>query len=680
MKKAIILLLCFCSFFLALGQEKKPITHEAMWMMKRVGAPAISPDGQWTVFSVTEPSYDEKEQLNDLWIVPTDGSAQPRRITSGKGGENEYSFSPDGKYIAFVAKREGDEVSQVYTINIREGGEGQRFTTLSTGASAPQWSPDGKKILFTSRVYPQCYTDSANKKMEDEKKKIKYKVRVYTTFPIRNFDKWVDEKQLHAFVQPVEPGGMAKDLFTHVALSKTEGFEFTQAAWAPDSKEIVFVASPDRTSAAYQDPSYYLYKVGIQGGDAVQLTRDKSDYSNPAISIDGHYLLCTSSTNGNYKVYNQNKLTRFDWPSLANKVFLAEALDRPINNYMVVGETVYMSVENEGRDKIYSVPLTGGPTQLLTTSVAGCYTNLRVSQINQMMVADYEQASMPPEIVRVNKDGSHQMLTHFNEEKLAGLDLPLAETVWFTSSKGKKIRSILVKPAGFDPAKKYPLLVLLHGGPAGSWKENWSYRWNYYLLAQPGYVVIGTDYTGSTGYGEKFGQDIQYDPFKGPDQEIEEAAADVIKRFSFIDGSRQAAAGGSYGGHLANWLQATTTHYKCLISHAGLVNSVSQWGTSDGIYGREVMNGGPPWSDAKTWKEQNPFRYAAHFKTPMLITVGEIDYRVPINNSIENWHILQRQKVPSELIVFPEENHWILKAEDSRFFYKEVDAWLKKYL
>jgi dipeptidyl aminopeptidase/acylaminoacyl peptidase len=680
MKKVIILLVCSAALSLAFGQGKKPITHETMWMMKRVGAPAISPDGQWTVFSVTEPSYDEKEQVNDLWIVPTNGSTPPRKITSGKAGENEYSFSPDGRYISFVAKREADEVPQVYTINIKEGGEAQRFSTLCTGASSPQWSPDGKMILFTSRVYPNCYSDSTNKKMEEEKKKVKYKARVFTTFPIRNFDKWIDEKQLHAFVQPFGQEGAAKDLFTNVSLSKTEGFEFMQASWSADSKEIVFAASPDRTSAAYQEPSFYLYKVSVHGGDAVQLTRDKNDYSNPVITPDGHYLLCTSSPNRNYKVYNQGKLTRFDWPSMANKAFLAEKLDRPINNFVVNGEILYMSVEDEGRDKIYSVLLNGASPQLLTSAATGCYTNLRVSQSNQTIVADYEHTSMPPEVVRVNKDGSHTMLTTFNAEKLAALDLSPAEIVWFISSRGKKIRSVLVKPAGFDPAKKYPLLVLLHGGPAGSWKENWSYRWNYHLLAQPGYVVIGTDYTGSTGYGEKFGQDIQYDPFRGPGLEIEEGAADAIKRFSFIDGSRQAAAGGSYGGHLANWLQATTTHYKCLISHAGLVNSISQWGTSDGIYGREVMNGGPPWTDAKTWKEQNPFRYAANFKTPMLITVGEIDYRVPINNSIENWHILQRQKVPGKLIVFPEENHWILKAEDSRFFYKEVQEWLKKYL
>jgi dipeptidyl aminopeptidase/acylaminoacyl peptidase len=366
---------------------------------------------------------------------------------------------------------------------------------------------------------------------------------------------------------------------------------------------------------------------------------------------------------------------------MQNKIVLSEKLDRPINNFVVRKETVYMSVEDQGRDKVFSLSVNGGEAKLMSTIQEGCFGNLSASTgENLVFVSNYETALMPPEIFRVNADGSSTALTSFNASKLEQLDLQPIETIWTTSSRGKKIRSIIVKPAGFDPSKKYPLFVVMHGGPAGSWKENWGYRWNYHLLAKPGYVLVLTDYTGSTGYGEKFGQDIQFDPFKGPGQEINDAAADAIKRFAFIDASRQAAGGASYGGHLANWMQATTTHYKCLISHAGLVNSVSQWGTSDGIYGREVMNGSAPWIQTKTWKEQNPFNYASKFKTPMLITVGELDYRVPINNSIENWHILQRQKVPSKLIVFPEENHWILKAENSRFFYSELHAWLAQYL
>ena len=681
MKRLILYCLVLTISFCYSQESKKPITHETLWLMKRVGAPAISPDGKWVIFSVTEPAYDEKEQVNDVWIVSTDGNTSPRKLTTGKAGESGYAWSPDGKYIAFSAKRDGDEESQIHILNFKEGGEAQKFTTLSTGASAPQWSPDGKMILFNSNVFPQVYADSTNKKMSEEKKKIKYKARVYTSFPVRSWDHWLDEKQTHAFVQSLEPGSKARDIFTEVAISKLSGFQYSSATWATSNTEIVFSASTDFNTGAYQEQSSHLYKVAVSGGDATKLTTDKFDYGNPQFSEDGKYLLCFSSPNNDYKVYHDNKLVRFDWPSMQNKTMLSSSIDRPINNYVIQKNKVYMSVEDQGRDKLYSIPVTGGDTKLISQGTVGCYTNLNVSSEGEaVMVSSFESAVMPPEIVKVKTDGSHQLLTRFNEKTLTGLDLQPVETVWFTSSRGKKIRSLIVKPAGFDPTKKYPLFVLMHGGPAGAWKENWGYRWNYHLLAKPGYVLILTDYTGSTGYGEKFGQDIQYDPFKGPCQEINEAAADAIKKFSFIDATKQAAGGASYGGHLANWMQATTTHYKCLISHAGLVNSVSQWGTSDGIYGREVMNGGAPWTEAKTWKEQNPFKFAASFKTPMLVTVGEMDYRVPLNNSLENWHILQRQKVPSKLIVFPEENHWILKAENSRFFYKEVQAWLETYL
>jgi dipeptidyl aminopeptidase/acylaminoacyl peptidase len=670
----------FC-FLQIHAQEKKPITHEDMWLMKRVGAPALSPDGKRIIFSVTEPSYDEKEQVNDIWIANSDGTAEPRKLTAGKAGENAYTWSPDGKHIAFVAKRDGDEESQIYTMNVAEGGEAQRLTKLSTGASSPKWSPDGKMILFNSNVYPQCYVDSCNKKLIEEKKKIKYKARVYTSFPIRNWDKWIDEKQTHAFVQALHKDSLAKDIFTDVPLSKQEGFKYSTAIWSPDGKDILFVASADENSAAFQEPSHHLFKVSVKGGDAIQLTSGKKDFANPVYSIDGNYLYCLQGENNNNKIYNENKLMRFDWPGMKNELLISKQLDRPIQNIIATTDKLYVVAENQGRDLVYSLSLDGSELRLVNLGQEGCYTNLTTSKNGSLiLVSSFESVMMPPEIVRINPDGSHTFLTSFNEDKLSKLELQKGETVWFFSGKGKKIRSLLIRPPGFDPQKKYPLFVVMHGGPAGSWKENWSYRWNYQLLAKPGYVLLLTDYTGSTGYGEKFSQDIQYDPFAGPATEINEAAADVIKRFKFIDGSKQAAGGASYGGHLANWMQATTTHYKCLISHAGLVNSISQWGTSDVIFGRELMNGGTPWLQNKTWKEQNPFNYASNFKTPMLVTVGELDYRVPVNNSIENWNILQRQKVPSKLIVFPEENHWILNAENSRFFYQEVHAWLERYL
>jgi dipeptidyl aminopeptidase/acylaminoacyl peptidase len=245
---------------------------------------------------------------------------------------------------------------------------------------------------------------------------------------------------------------------------------------------------------------------------------------------------------------------------------------------------------------------------------------------------------------------------------------------------------MLVRPPGFDPSRKYPLFVVIHGGAASMWRDAWVLRWNYQLLAAPGYVVLLTDYTGSTGYGEAFSQAIQWDPLKGPAEELNEAADEALRRFPFLDARRQAAGGASYGGHLANWLQATTTRYRCFISHAGEADLMMQWGTSDSIFHREVNSGGPIWGQSAVWREQSPVLQAGNhdrgtgFVSPILITVGEMDFRVPANNAVMFYTLQQRLQVPSRLLVFPEENHWILKGENSRYWYAEVQSWLGKYL
>jgi dipeptidyl aminopeptidase/acylaminoacyl peptidase len=268
----------------------------------------------------------------------------------------------------------------------------------------------------------------------------------------------------------------------------------------------------------------------------------------------------------------------------------------------------------------------------------------------------------------------------FNTERAASIDWLPVEEFWFTSSRGKQIHNLLVKPPGFDPGKKYPLFVLIHGGPHSMWKDDFVIRWNYHLLAQPGYVVLLTNYSGSTGFGEAFARSIQGDPLEGPANEINEAADEAIKRFAFVDASRQAAGGASYGGHLTNWLAVTTDRYKALVSHAGLYDLRTQWTTSDVVYHRERNIGGPAWEGLPLWQEQSPFYRSAKLNTPILVTFGERDYRVPVNNGLEFWTVLQRQDVPSRLVVFPDENHWILKGENSRYFYGEVHGWLAKYL
>jgi len=681
------LLLAVCAS--ATAAEKKTITHEDLWLMPRVGAPVTSPDGRFAVFSVTEPSYKKDDTVAHLWIVASDGSAPARRLTASKTAESGVAWSADSKRIAFSAKRGDDKMPQIWILDLAQGGEAIKATTLSTGAVDPQFSPDGKRILFVSAVFPGAKTDADNERIAKEREERKYKARVYTGFPVRNFDHWIDEKRPHVFVQTIGAND-ARDLLAGSALAGLPGFSEPEdnggAVWAPDGRAIVFVASRNRDRAAWQFTNADLFAVPVDGGEPRRLTNSDSldagdNFGKPRFSDDGKVLYALVAPHDGH-IYNAARIAVLDWPTakplarieLPNKLSVASyapAAD---------GRSVYLSAEENGQEKLYRATRDGGEAKFVAAPAHGVFANLSGARRAPVLLAQYDSATEPPEIVRLDANGNATRITAFAEAQARKLDLNPVEHFSFTNARGQRIDSMLVRPPQFDPAKKYPLLVVMHGGPFSQWRDSWGLRWNYHLLAAPGYVIVLTNYVGSTGYGEAFAQAIQGDPLKGPGDDINAAADEAIKKFSFIDATHQCAAGASYGGHLANWMQASTTRYRCLVSHAGLVNLESQWGTSDTIYGREIGNGGPVWEQGPVWREQNPIRHAADFKTPVLISGGERDFRVPINNDLEYWSALQRQKVESRLIVFPDENHWVLDAENSRFWFAEVHAWLARWL
>ncbi|MBM3819068.1 MAG: S9 family peptidase [Acidimicrobiia bacterium] len=671
----------------AQGQER--VTHEALWLMPRVGAPAPSPDGRWVVFPVVQPAYDEREQTSDLWVVPADGSAPPRKLTSTRAAEGGIAWSPDSRRIAFVTRREGDDANQIYVLDL-SGGEAMRVTTLSTGAAAPVWRPDGGALLFTSLVYPGATDDAANRREMQARRDRKYNVRTFDSFPLRMWDRWLDDRRPHVFVQSLEPGAAAVDLLAGTRLVQHAGYggrltdesDVIDATWAPDGQSVVFIATTQRTEAARSPVHEHLFQVSVSGGEPRQLTSDDRSYARPAFSRDGRTLYVAVAEDHN-QIYSLDRIAAAPWPWSRTPAVLDPTFDRSAAGFAVAadGQTVYVTAEDLGQEKLYAVPAGGARAQLAVAPASGVYTNLRSASAAPLLVANWGSAVQPAEIVRIDPaTRQHRLLTGFTTARAQALAWQPLRHFTFTSSRGKTVHNLVALPHGFDQSRKYPLLVLIHGGPANMWRDQITLRWNYHLLADPGYVVLMTNYTGSTGFGEQFARDIRLDPFAGPATEINEAADEAIRRFSFIDGSRQIAAGASYGGHLINWLQATTTRYTALVGHAGLVNSEVQWGTSDVVYGRELMNGGPPWEQAKTWIEQNPIRHAAKFRTPILLSIGERDYRVPLNNTLENWSALQRMKVPSRLLVWPDENHWIGSGENSRHFYTEVRAWFARWV
>lgn len=684
--------------------ERRAITHEDLWLMKRVGSPSVSPDGRWAVFAVTEPAYDEKEQVSDLWIVPTspgrDGElAKPRRLTGTAGGESGVDWSPDSRRLVFSARREGDETAQLYLLDLA-GGEAIRLTQLVNGARAPKFSPDARSIAFASSQFPGALNEADNKRIAAERKARKWNARAYDGFPIRNWDRWLDDlKPVLLVIDLKDTGAVAtepRNLLSSTKLFAEPGFaaggdEGINYAWAPDGRSLVFAASSDRHTAAFRFTSSQLWQVSIAGGEARRLTDGVNSWSAPTFTPDGKTLVARYTPRTD-KAYNEARLAALAWSDarsadsmLAAPRVLTEGLDRTPSSFAITADSkqIYFTAEEAGHEKLFVTSIRDGRARLAFDMSVGVYTDVVIADRSPglTMLASFESATRPPQIVRIDPSkAAHTTLASFDDERVAKLDLAPVQHFWFTSSKGRRIHNMLVTPPGFDPSKKYPLFVVIHGGPHTMFRDQWVLRWNYHLLAAPGYVVLLTNYSGSTGFGEAAAQTIQGDPLRTPGEELNEAADIAIRDHAFIDASRQCAGGASYGGHLANWLQATTTRYRCLISHAGLINLESQWGTSDTIYGREINNGGPVWEQGPVWREQNPIRYAAAFRTPTLVTIGERDFRVPLNNSLEYWSVLQRQQIPSRLLVFPEENHWILKGENSRYFYSEIHAWLARWL
>jgi dipeptidyl aminopeptidase/acylaminoacyl peptidase len=671
---------------------KQPITHEAIWMMKRVGSPAVSPDGKWAVFSLTEPAYDERKEIADLWIVPVDGSAKPRRLTSSKGSESAPSWSPDSRKVAFVARRDEDEAGQVYVLDLG-GGEARRVSASPLAARQPAWSPDGASILFQAGAYPGAADADANRKIAAERKEAKSKVRIFDTFPIRRWDRWLDDTQTHLFVVAAEGDGKPRDLLAGTKLVALPGFggptgegssEDFQPEWSPDGRSVVFAATTNRETSAYAPVNTHLFEVASAGGEPRQLTTGNPSYARPRFTPDGRSL-CYRVTEEWGKIYALDRLACASWPwTGAASTAASSALDRSVADFAIAPDsrTLYFTAEDSGYVRLYSVSARGGAVAPVLDS-RGAFGSIEIPAraAGTVVVGTWGSSVNPAEVVRVDPATRKRTnLTDFNVEKAASLDWQPPQEFSFTNAQGRSVHNFIVLPQAFDASRKYPLLVVIHGGHANMHRDQISLRWNSHLLASPGYVVLLTDYRGSTGYGEAFTLDILKDPLRGPADDINQAADEAIKRYPFIDGSRQAAAGASYGGHLANWLEATTGRYRCLISHAGLSSLETQWSTSDEIHHREVMMGAPFWENSQAWLEQSPIAHAKDFKTPMLLSVGENDFRVPMNNTLEMYAVLQRMRVPTRLLVWPDENHWVLKPENSRVFYREVHAWLARWL
>ena len=658
--------------------QKRAIQFDDMIAMHRLSDPQVSPDGKWVAYVVATPDMQANHSMSNIWIVPANGGEE-RQLTRS-GSDSGPRWSPDGKQIAFLSSRDG--ATQIYVMSVF-GGEASRVTFLSTDVDDEIWSPDGKWMAFTSRVYPDCRDDACNKTRDEAAAKNPVKAHIATRLLYRHWTAWADGKRSHLFVTAATKG-TPRDL-TPGAAYDVPPFNLgapEAIAFSPDSTEICFTANTDKDEALSTNGD--LFAVPVSGeSEPKRITTNKGDDWGPAYSPDGKWIAYRSQMTVGYEsarwqlmLYNRSNGEHTD---------ITTNFDRNVESYewSPDSRTIYFQAEDKAEMPIYSIAAAPGNSPK-TVVADGFNAEFSLSADGKRLVFSRSSLTYPAEIFSANSDGTDvRQVTHQNAALLAPLELPAAEPFWFTGANNTKVEGLLVKPPHFDAAKKYPMLLLVHGGPQGAWDDDWGYRWNPQVMAAPGYVVVMINPTGSTGYGQKFTDAIQSDWGGKPYVDLMEGVDYEIAHFPFIDGTRLAEAGGSYGGYMKDWIATHTGRFRCLISHAGPYDLVSMYGATEELWFVEHDLRGTPWSDPETYAKWSPSTYAAalgKFHTPMLVIDGELDFRVPYTQDLELFTALQRQGVPSKLIIFPDEGHWVLRPQNSKLWYHEFLDWLATYL
>ena len=661
----------------AQAPEKRAITFKDLISMHRVTDPQISPDGQWVAYSVATPDMEANRLVHDIWIVPVSGG-ESRQLTHD-GNAERPRWSPDSKRIAFLSSRDG--APQVYSLPA-DGGEAVKVTSISTGADNELWSPDGKWIAFVSSVYTDCKDDACNAARDAENAKSKVKARIYERLLYRHWNTWSEGKRSHLLIVPAE-GGAARDL-TPGADYDVPPFSLggpEAIAFSPDSLELCFTANADKDEAISTNGD--LWTVPASGAsEPKRITSNPGDDWGPAYSPDGKWIAYRAQLQAGYES-DRWRLMLYERKN-GKSVNRTEAFDRNVNAiaWSADSKTVYFQTEEKFELPIYAVAASVGvPKRILSH---GSNEEFVLSRDGRTIVFTRTSLAMPSEIFAANSDGTEvRQLTHQNGALLAQLDLPTAESFWFTGAEDTQVQGLLLRPPHFDPKKKYPMLLLIHGGPQVEWDDAWGYRWNPQLMTAPGYVALLINPRGSPGYGSKFVEEISRDWGGKVYEDLRIGVDKAVSKYPFIDGSRVAAAGGSYGGYMVDWIATHSGRFKCLISHAGPWDEVSMYGATEELWFPEWEFGGTPWANPEFYKKWSSSEFAGalgKYKTPTLVIAGELDYRVPYTQSLEFFTALQRQGVPSKLMIFPDEGHWILKPQNSELWYKTFLDWLAKYL
>jgi dipeptidyl aminopeptidase/acylaminoacyl peptidase len=718
------------------------MTFEDMMKMKRLGETAVSPDGKWLAYSVTTVNLDQNTKTAELWLQAIAGG-ETKPLAVAKPGDSGPQFAPDGKRILFLSSRTGSQHVWLADFDDSTGATSnpKKLTAISTEADNALWSPDGKSVVFTSAVYPDCPAitaadsktgDKCNADRDAALATSKVKAQIFTHLLYRHWDHYTGLKRSHLFLLSVESGAV-RDLTPNdphdvppFSLEGGGGFAF-----APDAKELAFTENLDPEPAISTSASIFTLDLTNTAANSVKVSTSKGGNFNPAYSPDSKYLAWRSQARAGYEsdkfrlmIYDRAAKTikdllpdfdawidEFAWAPDSKSIYFISngSVNGPIEQRILNGRPF---VSYPSSSYLYQTDATARNLQSIGSlhrvhrgecSDLHILPDAKTVLVTRMGVQSpsevYSIENREPDFVnRVSSSsegiryGNYPALgindlqiTHLNDDLLAQLDLPELESFVFLTNDKKYVQGFLIRPPGFDAAKKYPVKFLIHGGPQGAWGDAWSYRWNAELFAANGYVVVMINPRGSTGYGQAFVDGVNGDWGGKPFTDLMQGLDYAEKHYPFIDKNRECALGASYGGYMANWVLGHTDRFKCIVSHDGMFNAESAFGTTEEDWFNIWEFKGHPWDYYGKPDSENPFRKwspamsAKNFKTPTLVIHGQLDYRLDISEGFQLFDTLQLLKVPSKMLYFPDEGHWVLKPQNAQLWYKTVNDWVDQW-
>ncbi|HXW06529.1 MAG TPA: S9 family peptidase [Vicinamibacterales bacterium] len=665
-----------CTLFGAVSAPAgRGMTIEDLLTAVRVSDPQLSPDGRTVVFVRTTTDLSSGRRNADIWSVPADGSAGPEEIIANDRNDTTPRFSPDGRRLAFISARDG--TPQVYIADA-DGDDGKQITDLAMGVQPPVvFSPDGTKLAFVSDVYPECSDEDCNRKKKEQIERDPVKMRRITRLLYRHWDEWREQVRHHVFVADID-SGRATDVTPGDFDSPPVRQEDAAIAFSTDGREIAFVSNREGPDREAWTTNHDVWIVPAAGGTARRLTTSPAADVQPVFSPDGRTLYVRSQRRAGFES-DRWYLDAWDLKTGVRRTLFTTP-DLSVGDFAVSrdGTSIWFTASQDGRENLFVVPAAGGVPQRVLQG--GAISAARPAE--GFVVFSRSTLTAPAEIFRARVDGTGVLpLTRENAGWLKEVNFSEPRSLSVSGAGGARVQYWLITPPGFSPDRKYPVVFLIHGGPQGAWEDAWSYRWNPSLWAAQGWIVVAPNPRGSTGFGQTFVDEISRD-WAGRVMTDLDAVFDAVSKEPFADASRMGIAGASYGGYAVNWIIGHTQRFRAAVTHDGVFNLESMSLSTEELWFPEWEFGGPPWEPAARaqYAKWSPHLFAHNIKTPTLIITNELDFRVPVDQGLQMFTALRRNGVPAEMLVFPDEGHWVLKPLNSRAWHEAVFGWLQKHV